>query len=177
MKTRNRASRKGFTLIEILVVVMIIGILASIMVPLAGTASRAAKKRRALVEMNVIKTAVMEFHGDHRYMPWPGNPKVGDDEWTLDEAAQEAVMDLLTGDNAMQKSYLQIPEKSRPEGGRLLFVDPWGQFYRVGMDRNMDGSVQVQGGQWAGERVSEKVLVYGLGPTDQDEPMKTFDVN
>ena len=170
----------GFTLIEMLVVIAIIGILAAIIIPAAGGAKKTAQKRRAALEMNAIKVAAMQFHADHKFMPWPGEPRVGEDKWATDRTAQTAVMDLLTGNNPLKKNYLQIPEKSRPADKSIVFLDPWGQEYQVGLDRNMDGAVAVAGtgvGEWDGKTVMEKVLVVSKGPPGKkQEPMKTFDV-
>jgi len=181
MKTRTQ--KNGFTLIEILTVIAIIAILAAILVPVAGNAKEAAMKRRAATEMQSIKMAVMQFYSDHRYMPWPpevvsgGDVRVGEDKWTTGSADQVLVMDLLTGENAKQKLYLQIPEKSQGASA-LEFVDPWGHLYQVGMDRNMDGAVDVVGtglSDWDGNTVVEKVLVVSPGPPG-GEPLKTFDI-
>ena len=89
------------------------------------------------------------------------------------------VMDLLTGNNPLKKVYLQVPEKSRPADKSLVFVDPWGQPYLIGMDRNMDGAVDVAGtglSDWDGQKVMERVLVCSPGIPDKDEPLKTFDI-
>lgn len=168
--------KNGFTLIEILAVIAIVGILAAIIVPVAGGAKETALKRRAAAEIQNIKVAAMQFYDDHRYMPWPGDPKVGEDEWTTGAADQVPVMELLTGENAMRKLYLQIPEKSRGTGGQLVFNDPWGQPYQIGMDRDLDGAVRVAGtGVWDGQTVMEKVLVFSPGPPGKNKPMKSFD--
>lgn len=179
MKTKTKKNRAGFTLIEILAVIAIVGILASIIIPAAGLAKEAALRRRAGAEIQSIKVAAMQFYDDHRYMPWPtaaaDDPKVGADQWTTGAADQEPVMELLTGDNAMKKLYLQIPDKSKASG-QLVFNDPWGQPYQIGMDRDLDGAVEVSGtGVWDGQTVMEKVLVFSPGPPDQDKPMKSFD--
>lgn len=175
MKTKVHPDRGGFTLIEILAVIAIVGILAAIIVPVAGGAKETALKRRAAAEIQSIKVAVMQFQDDHRYMPWPGEPKVGEDRWTTGEADQEPVMELLTGTNAMRKLYLQVPEKSR-RGASLVFYDPWGQPYQIGMDRNLDGAVRVSGtGVWDGQTVMEKVLVFSPGPPGKSKPLKSFD--
>lgn len=188
---KREESRRGMTLIEILVVITIIGILASIMVPVAGKAKKTAQKRRAQAEMQGIKVAVLQFQADHRYMPWPPERRgamdvqVGADMWAVDEATQVPVMELLTGNNPLKKIYLQIPEKSRrlkaqPDEDPLpmRFVDPWGQHYVIGLDRNLDGAVTVANTDvaWNGKTVMEKVLVYSPGPPGEAEPLKTFDV-
>ena len=188
MKAKTKAKRSvlvpsqaGFTLIEMLVVIAIIGMLAAILVPLAGKAKKTAEKRRAMVEMNSIKVAVLQFYAEHRYMPWGTNAsdRVGADVWTENEAQRINVMKLLTGDNPKKKAYLQIPAKSRQGSDPLIFTDPWKQDYRIGMDRNMDGSMMPNdpdslfGGANA---VKEKVLVYSLGVPGQNEPLRTFDL-
>ncbi len=175
MKMRNR--KNGFTLIEILTVIAIIGILAAILVPLAGKARKTALKRRAMVEMNSIKVAILQFQSDHKYMPWPDAVKVGKDAWTSSDAQQLGVMDLLTGSNALKKIYLQIPEKSRPDKTSVLFLDPWRRAYVIGMDRDSDGAVLLTG-PLSGGYVKEKALVYSLGDPG-DSPavlLKTFDL-
>jgi prepilin-type N-terminal cleavage/methylation domain-containing protein len=177
--------KTGFTLIEVLAVIVIISILAAIIVPIAGKAKGSALKRRAAMEMQSIKVAVMQFYADHKYMPWPEDVKVGDDMWTTDASTQEAVIELLTGNNPIGKVYLQIPEKSRPADKRMVFLDPWKDSsglrrpYLIGMDRNMDGTVLVAGTgvpEWDNKKVVEKVLVVSSGPPNEDEPMKTFDI-
>lgn len=187
MKAKSRKNRAGFTLIEMLAVVVIVAILAAILVPLGGKAVETTKKRRAAAEMTSIKLAVKQFYADHKYMPWTDPVKVGNDKWVLTDADQRAVMNLLTGSNVMQKVYLQIPEKSRPADKSLLFLDPWSSregtytFYAIGMDRNMDGAVTVQGTGvvlWDGQTVMETVLVYPIGEpaADPAKRMKTFDL-
>lgn len=177
MNHQPSTKRSAFTLIEVLVVIAIIGILAAIIIPAAGSAKETALKRQAATEMNSIKVAAMQFQADHKYMPWPDKIKVGVDKWAADAGTQAPVMDLLTGNNALKKGYLQIPEKSRPEDKSMVFLDPWRQPYVIGMDRNLDGAVLVANAPpWNGATVTEKVLVYSKGPTGKNEPMKTFDV-
>ena len=186
MKTRTEEC--GFTLIEILAVIAIVAIIASILVPTAGKAHRTALKRRAATEMNSIKVAALQFQSDHRYMPWPAaivadRPIwIGDDMWTsaVDGSDQLPVMDLLTGNNALKKVYLQIPEKSRPSAASMIFNDPWGQPYRIGLDRNLDGAVLPDATFGGVDYVKEKVLVYSLGdPSDdleEQKKLRTFDL-
>ncbi len=181
MKAGRRNAQGGFTLIEMLVVIAIIGILAAITVPGIGKARKVALKRRAMMEMNSIKLAVHQFYEDHHYMPW-GDPhdsnqaRVGDDVWTASGGDQDRVIQWLTGDNPKQKAYLQVPEKSRLDSSSYQFNDPWGDFYRIGMDRNMDGAIQPDAGSGGGDYVQDQVLVYSLGdPAAQPRtPLKTW---
>ena len=85
MKRMTGRRTAGFTLIEILVVVAVVGILASILIPVAGRAAKGSKKRKAQVEVSSLKMAVEQFHKDHHYMPFKntGGKKgmVGEDKW------------------------------------------------------------------------------------------------
>ena len=89
-------------------------------------------------------------------------------------------MKWLTGDNPMRESYLQIPAKSRQNSAHpMLFTDPWGQEYRVGLDRDMDGRVLLANTDvpgWDGKTVKEKVLVWTPGVPGRNAPLATFDV-
>ena len=187
MNHEPSTKRSAFTLIEVLVVIAIIGILAAVIIPAAGSAKETALKRRAATEMNSIKVAILQFQADHKYMPWPpgaNNVRVGEDKWAADETSQIPVMDLLTGNNALKKGYLQIPEKSRRKRSDspdsvppMRFLDPWEQPYVIGMDRNLDGAMLVaNAAPWNGATVMEKVLVYCPGPPGKNAPLKTFDV-
>lgn len=162
MKMERAAGANGFTLIEILVVIAIVGILAGLIIPMAGNAASNAKKRKAEMEASALKVAVAEFHRDHHYMPYgnisSGRGVVGDDKWIKTDDTDW--VEMLQGENALKKSYLSA--KVQDDG---KFMDPWGNPYWVGMDRNQDGYVEGNGGPsgGAGKIIRDSVGVFCLG--------------
>lgn len=164
--------KDGFTLIELLVVVAIIGILAGILVPLAGKGSASAKARKASMEAQGLVVAVSQFHDDHHYMPWTEKgAAVGADKWA--ETDDTAWMDVLQGKNAKKKNYLSA---KTDEDGAMR--DPWGNAYRVGMDRNLDGRVAetLPGGKGRTAPCTVAVVSFGAdGEYGTEDDVTTFD--
>jgi len=78
-------SRKGFTLIEIMIVVIILGILASIMVPSLSNASSAARESTCHEDLRYLRTQIGAYKYQHRDVP-PGYP-LGDVTATPDETS------------------------------------------------------------------------------------------
>src|SRR5882724_1904352 len=66
MRNEKSASRiKGFTMIELLIVIAIIGILASIVIPTYQSSVRKANEGAAVATLNTIKVAQAKYVGDH----------------------------------------------------------------------------------------------------------------
>ena len=70
---RNRTARRGFTLGELLVVIVIIGILAGLVVGLSGTASYKMRESRTRAELVAIETAIEAYKAKFGHYP-PCNP-------------------------------------------------------------------------------------------------------
>lgn len=64
----SRRSR-GFTLLELLIVVAIVGMLAAIAVPMYGTAVRQARVTALSADLEHVYGALLSYHADHGSFP------------------------------------------------------------------------------------------------------------
>jgi len=78
--------RTGFTLIEIMIVVVILGILAAIVVPELSSASRQARENVLKDDLRFMREQVTRYMIQHDDDP-PGYPAGGDTTQTPDEAS------------------------------------------------------------------------------------------
>lgn len=105
---KNMFSKKGFTLIEILIVVAIIGILASVVVVGLGPAQRKGRDSRRLSDLRQVQTALELYYGKNGAYP---NASIGD--W----AAFSAVLtgagigtSQIPNDPAKGKNYVYLTD-------------------------------------------------------------------
>lgn len=82
---QNRPARSGFTLVELLVVVAIIGILAAIIVPKIKQAIVTAKQGRTVARLNTYRSAVNMYFLDHAVEA--GTSIMGQYPWDISQIA------------------------------------------------------------------------------------------
>ena len=69
-KEKQMRSRKGLTLIELLIVVIILGALAAIAIPRITTSTADAKRNACNTNIDTLNTAIEMYNIDHS--DWPG---------------------------------------------------------------------------------------------------------
>lgn len=115
-----RARRPGFTLIEIMVVVVILGLLAALVVPRIGPQVDEAKRTTAQTQIREIENALEMYRLHNGFYP----------------STQQGLDALVT------KPTTSPAPKRYAEGGYLKKVpdDPWGNPY---IYRNKNGRIQI----------------------------------
>jgi general secretion pathway protein G len=107
----NRCNNRGFTLIELMVVIIILGILAGLIVPRIMGRPEEARQMKAKVQIESIETALKLYKLDNGYYP------------TTEQGLQALVQPPAVG---------RLPNAWR-EGGYLekskVPKDPWGNEY------------------------------------------------
>ncbi|MGB7159951.1 MAG: prepilin-type N-terminal cleavage/methylation domain-containing protein [Tepidisphaeraceae bacterium] len=69
--TLKRRSPRGFTLVEILVVIGIIVLLLSILIPVVGRVQRSARVASAQAQLNALAGAIQNYERDYSALPGP----------------------------------------------------------------------------------------------------------
>ncbi len=108
-KTNLLRGQKGFTLIEIMVVVVILGILAGIVVPRLLDRPEEARRTQAAVQIKSLQEALALYRLDNGFYP------------TTEQGLQALVSKPQVG---------RIPNRYR-DGGYIsrIPLDPWGNEY------------------------------------------------
>jgi len=158
LENRKGAARSGFTLLELLVVITIIGILAGLMFPAATGVLRKAQASHAEHTAHQLKNAISAYFTEYRKYPVDPNAEEG----TELESSHE-LMDVLLGSDREAESGGLNPRRiafytgkeAKPmgngryrkgvrleSGGAGELWDPWGNYYQVVMDLDYNSRVR-----------------------------------
>lgn len=120
--------KRGFTLIELIIVISVIAILAGIVTPLIGSILEEARKSRMFAEVNTLCTAIAGFNQKNNIYPTPGGgaalfcnniPGTGT---TYGYAGNLTQYGYLVGTNATRGAISTYLDKRIP-------TDPFGSHY------------------------------------------------
>ena len=132
----NASRRKGFSLIELLIVIAIIGILAGVIIPELYGSVRRATEAAAVVTLNAIRVAETKYFSDHKgqYGTFPQLVELGylDKRFNHQQPHERGYVFVLTittksDDKAAMYSVNANPEQADGVGatGKVFFyVDP-----------------------------------------------------
>lgn len=171
----------GFTLVEILVVVSIIGLLAGLAIPAVGGAMHAARKAKVTAMAHQVRTALTQFNTEYGYFPTNGmNQGVGTTAQTL--ALILTGSSSSTNDNPRQISFLEVPSDFTFNGSvsNRGIVTPRG-FYAnnaqsnlfVSVDHDYNGEVRVTNGTTA-TNIRATTAVWYVDPKDRTKTIGTW---
>lgn len=119
------ASERGFTLIELMVVVIILGVLAAIAVPTFSGQTDRAKEGRAVAELKSMKTIIDLYRLDTNKFPEADNT-VADEVNTIAEVLKKDGINWTGDENGIK--------------------DPWGNPYTYGVNDDLSEYVVYSGG-------------------------------
>ena len=139
-KNGTRLSQAGFTLVETLVVISIVGLLAGLVTVGVPRAMEAGKKAKVKGELTAIVAAVKAYKQE--YGKWPGSTFTSDTTYQGGQSMQ--LLAALSGTNS---SAVENPKSVRfLEGAQSdgTMLDPWKTQYLVLIDSDDSNSLDYQ---------------------------------
>lgn len=122
---RSRPSHSsGFTLVELLVVIGIIAILASVLFPVVGASINAAKRSKASVEAGQIHTSVLAYFTEYSLYPVPTSAPASADLLIsdYDTTNWKAIIYGLCGNINPYDSSTTAPATAAPNARAIAFL-------------------------------------------------------
>lgn len=179
----------GFTLLELLVVLTIIGILATLVMPAGHQVTMAMRKTQATKTATELRTSMMNYYSEYKRFPQLESGAGVEDHFgdtkveTSGKSGLVAALLAVPDDPVAEKynrrgiSFLSSsPAKQKgqagvwKEGDGYELCDPWGNYFYILFDSNMDNAIKAPSkidGSFS-ESVIADVAVWSYGP-DKEE--------
>ncbi len=162
---------EGFTLVEMLVVIAILGVLMAMMVPAAGYIVKRAKAATARSDAGVVVSVMMKYQTE--YNRWPEAYKNDgggstDKNWV---ALMAPPPGTSSPGNPKRVQFFEAGGGALNQAG--AFADPWGNAYRFAFDRTGSGEVRSPN-EDSDDIIRGSVVAWSAGP---DGNFETWDDN
>ncbi len=172
---------RGFTLVELLVVITIIALLAGLLLPVIIGAIKKAEITKAKNEVMAIATAVEQYQVE--YGRYPGQSSSSPDHPY--SGNYQNLINTLRGNDLKSGGYtnprgmvflsVEDPSNKTTVASALNFVmtDPWGNRYEVIADWNYDNNIDQPANKADGGNVFGRgVAVWSYGPNAKTGSLK-----
>ena len=119
----TRTMKRGFTLVEILIVVIILGILAAIVIPQFTNASEDARKSSLVSQLQTLRSQVELFKLEHRdTYPTADGTATAAWRWNLLTSKTDDNRDLTVDADCIRGPYLQSAPVNGLTGGSNMVI-------------------------------------------------------
>lgn len=177
--------KRGFTLVELMLVIAVIAILVAIAVPTAFNARKQARIAEALNEVNSIEAAVKAYYEEYGKLPIPADmhnqPEPAYFTGDREDGSKEVINALAgrdeSGDeirNPKGLIFLDVPGIDKmqidDQDWKGEYPDPWGTQYAIKFDADYSGKVEF----YTASDESEKENVDSIAVAISAGPDKRF---
>ncbi len=188
MKNQSTRNDRGFTLVELLVVMAIIAVLAAVGFAAGNAAIQRAKRVTSQAAASALESAVNGFFSEYGSLPTDATA----DTPVIDTSTDTELITILSGlpetstppKNPRAIKFLQVKEGKGKKNGMIYsqsgtslvgLYDPWGGGYKVMMDGDYDERLTIPAPAKSTTLNGRRVAAWSLGADGTKGGGKTLD--